>query len=270
MRETFWLRLRASRLLRKLHAVRLFASPMSGLSHLLVPVHGKRKLRVRSGPGKGLLFELNPRWETGMWEGHHELAAQKVLQEKLKPGSIFYDVGANFGFYSLLAARAGAQVFAFEPDFQNAESLERHALLNSLEAKIEIVRAAVFSMSGSILLEPADFERGHGNARVGAAGDPSRATIKVPCTTLDNFAREHAVPEVVKIDVEGAESEVLKGAEELFSNSRPRLICEVHDPLNASFVEAWLKARNYEFRWLDASEEFPRQLLAVPGGEAAP
>jgi len=237
---------------------------MSGLSHLLVPVHGKRKLRVRSGPGKGLVFELNPRWETRMWEGDHELAAQQVLQRGLQPGSVFYDVGANFGFYSLLAARVGAQVFAFEPDVQNAESLARHALLNSLEAKIEIVRAAVFSVSGSILLEPADFGRGHGNARVDTARDPSSAAIKVRCTTLDDFAREHAVPEVVKIDVEGAESEVLKGAEELFSNSRPHIICEVHDPRNASFVEAWLKTRDYEFRWLDKNEEFPRQLLATP------
>jgi len=237
---------------------------MRVLSHLLVPVHGKRKLRVRSGPGKGLLFELNPRWETRMWEGDHELAAQQVLQRELKPGSIFYDVGANFGFYSLLAARAGAQVFAFEPDVQNAESLECHASLNSLEAKIEIIRAAVFSASGSILLEPADFRRGHGNAHVGTARDPSRATIEVPCTTLDDFSRGHAVPQVVKIDVEGAESEVLKGAEELFSNSRPHLVCEVHDPLNDAFVEAWLETRDYRFRWLDGSEEFPRQLLATP------
>ena len=91
---------------------------MSGLSHLLVPVHGKRKLRVRSGPGKGLVFELNPRWETRMWEGDHELAAQQVLQRGLQPGSVFYDVGANVGFYSIIAARlvgTAGHVYAFEP-----------------------------------------------------------------------------------------------------------------------------------------------------------
>jgi len=62
----------------------------------------------------------------------------------LKPGSVLYDVGADIGFYSLLAARQSARVFAFEPDVQNVEALERHVRLNFLGAKIEVIRAAVF------------------------------------------------------------------------------------------------------------------------------
>jgi len=241
-----------------------FDGPMKSLSYLLVPSQGMRRLRVRSGPGRGLLFELNPRWETPTWDGSYELEVQRVLQERLKPGSVFYDVGANIGFYSLLAARQSAQVFAFEPDVQNAKSLERHVSLNSLGAKIEVIRAAVFSTSGFVALEPADSARGHGNAHVGPDTEHSHPTVKVPCTTLDDFAREHVVPDTIKIDVEGAESNVLKGAEELFTQSRPHLICEVHDPANASFVEAWLKTRGYELRWLDTNDGFPRQLLAAP------
>src|SRR6266480_1129083 len=114
MREALWLRLRKSPLMRRLYAMQVFAAPMKSLSYLLVPSQGMRTLRVRSGPGRGLLFELNPRWEIPTWDGSYELEVQRVLQERLKPGSVFYDVGANIGFYSLLAARQGAQVFAFE------------------------------------------------------------------------------------------------------------------------------------------------------------
>jgi FkbM family methyltransferase len=244
--------------------MQVFAAPMKSLSYLLVPSQEMRTLRVRSGPGRGLLFELNPRWEIPTWDGSYEIKVQQVLQESLKSDSVFYDVGANIGFYSLLAARHGAQVFAFEPDVRNAESLERHARLNSLGAKIEVIRAAVFSTSGFVTLEPADSARGHGNAHVGTNVENSNPTVQVPCTTLDDFAREHIAPDTIKIDVEGAESNVLKGAEKIFTNYRPLLICEVHDTVNSSFVDAWLKTRGYELRWLDTNNSFPRQLLAAP------
>jgi FkbM family methyltransferase len=244
--------------------MQVFAAPMKRLSYLLVPSKGVQTLRVRSGPGRGLLFELNPRWEIPTWDGSYELEVQRVLQERLKPGSVLYDVGANMGFYSLLAARQGAQVFAFEPDIQNAASLERHASLNLLGAKIAVIRAAVFSTTGFVALEPADSARGHGNAHVGINTESLNPTVKVPCTTLDDFAREHILPDTIKIDVEGAESKVLEGAEKLFTHTRPLLICEVHDAANASFVDAWLKTRDYEVRWLDSNDKFPRQLLAAP------
>src|SRR5258705_6161263 len=238
MREALWLRLRKSPILRRLYAMQGFAAPMKSLSYLLVPSQTMRTLRVRSGPGRGLLFELNPRWEIPTWDGSYELEVQRALQERLKPGSVLYDVGSNIGFYSLLAARQGAQVFAFEPDIQIAGSLERHARLNSLGSKIEVIRAAVFSTSGFVALEPADTARGHGNAHIGSKIQHSNPTVEVPCITLDDFVQKHSVPDTIKIDVEGAESDVLKGAECLFRRSRPHLICEVHDLANDSFVEA--------------------------------
>jgi len=265
MRETLWLKLRRSSLLRKLYAIRIFTFPMKWLSFHLVPSRGTRSLRVRSGPGKGLKFELNPRWETSAWEGNYERLVQEYLLKQLKSGGVFYDVGANFGFYSLLAARLGAQVFAFEPDDHNANSLKQHARANSLDAKIEIICKAVYSFSGSISLEPAITERGHGNAHVGGGiVESASPAVQVPCTTLDDFAERHPVPTLVKIDVEGAESDVLRGAEELFTLSRPHLLCEVHDPVNASFVAAWLSARGYAIHWLDQSDKLPTQLFAAP------
>ncbi len=234
---------------------------MTSLSYLLVPSRSKRRLRVRSGPGSGLIFEINPRWERQLWEGNHELASQQVLVEWLRGGRVFYDVGAGFGFYSSLAARLGAQVFAFEPDEENAKSLSRQAELNALTPRIEIVKLAVLSTSGVTRFEPAPQERGHGN---GQLSERCEQAITVQCTSLDDFTGVNPLPDLIKIDVEGAESEVLKGAEALFNRCRPSVICEVHDASNALFVSDWLQKKGYSVEYIGNRSEYPAHLLATP------
>lgn len=89
-------------------------------------------------------------------------------------------------------------------------------------------------------------------------------TVHVPCTTLDNFIQANPEPSLVKMDVEGAESEVLKGADRLFRICRPYLLCEIHDEQNASFAEIWLEERDYACTWLGQESSFPRHLFASP------
>ena len=91
------------------------------LCYLLVPSLRKRRLRARSGPRSGLIFEISPRWERQQLEGNHELASQQVLAEWLRSGGLFCYVGAGFGSYSSLAARSGPLVFASEPDEKNCQ-----------------------------------------------------------------------------------------------------------------------------------------------------
>ena len=264
MRERLWLLLRNSGWLRKLYSFAGARKPMIFLSYLLIPSRTKRTLRVRKGPAEGLLFEMNPRWERHLWEGEHELAVQQALADRLAPGAVFYDVGAGFGFYSVLAARVGAQVFAFEPDQQNAASLQRHAELNSLAPRIRIVRAAVLAEGGFTRFEEARQDRGHGNGHVArpAASGPTPFDM-VPCMSLTHFASENPLPNVIKIDVEGAESEVLKGAQELVDLCRPAIICEVHDATNAAFVSNWLKGAGYSVQVMDDGGVYPAHLLAM-------
>ena len=221
-----------------------------------------RRLRVRTGPAKGLAFELSPRWEHAAWEGSYELSVQRRFVEFLKPSMTVFDVGANYGFYSLLAARREARVFAFEPDSQNAQALTRHASLNGLSDRIRIVPCAVFSYSGSIRLEPRDGGV-HGNAHT-ASQPTARPTVPVRCITLDDFTASNPAPNLLKMDVEGAESEVLKGAERLFRTVRPILLCEIHDDANSRFAQEWLMQRSYSCDWLEGQATFPRHLLAVP------
>jgi FkbM family methyltransferase len=266
MREIIWLRLRNSWIAKSLYEIPGFARLMKIISYILLPSEYRGRLRVRSGPAAGLIFELNPRWEIQLWEGNYEADDQQIIQGKLKRGSIFYDVGAGFGFYSFLAARLGAKVYAFEPDVVNAEAIGRHANINSLGSNIEVCRSAVLARIGTVQFQLAPQNRGHGNGQVLDALEIEQKTITVQCTTLDEFARSNLPPDLIKIDVEGSESEVFKGAEKLFRQCRPDVICEIHDESNGSFVLEWLSRRNYSVNWIENRNKakFPRHLVGTP------
>jgi FkbM family methyltransferase len=264
MREKVWLFLRGSSLVRSLAAIRIFATPMRIASYLLVPSSGQKRMRVQAGPAKGLLFDLNPRWEHDAWDGSYELPALEAFLQLLATDMIVYDVGAGVGFYALLAARARACVIAFEPDPENAEALARHIDVNHVAKRVRIVREAVFSHTGHVKLRISKGIQMHRNTSALLGKVDSGTTFEVVCTTLDDFVKCNPVPKLVKIDVEGAESGVLQGADYLFRRYHPRLLCEIHDDSNAAFVSGWLNERGYNCRWVEKEELFPRHLLAWP------
>lgn len=264
MRDRLWLTLRRSRLIRRCCQFRLLSSFIRTWSSLAVPPARRVCVRVLAGPGKGLLVRINPRWEHALWEGSYEPITQEVVQRFCRPGSVFFDVGANFGYYSMLAARTGAKVVAFEPDLALAEDLRLHAKLNGLEDRIELQRVAVFSRTGEVFLDPAGENTAHGSAHVCSLDVPEDRAVRVPCTTLDDFVAGHLAPGLMKIDVEGAESDVLMGAERAFELTRPLVLCEVHDAANDKFVTCWLERKRYKARWLVSPAQFPRQLFGWP------
>ncbi len=218
---------------------------------------------MRSGPCRGLLLEVSPTWPTAFWEGTYESEVQLAAEARLGPGTVFYDVGGGIGFYSLLAARKGARAFVFEPLPENARSIVSHARLNSLEGSIELCPMAAYSHCGRLALEFT--QHGSQLAPGSHRWDRGRRELEVQCITLDEFSRTHPAPTLVKVDVEGGEGEVLKGAEGLFERVRPSLICELHDAENARFVNEWLKARQYSVTWL-GPPGLERNLLAEPTG----
>jgi|SRR5271156_4225603 len=264
MREKVWLFLRGSSLLRKLYAIRIFATPMRIVSYLLVPSTGQKRMRVLAGPAKGLLLDVNPRWEHDAWDGSYELPALESFRGLLASDTIVYDVGAGVGFYALVAARARASVIAFEPDPENAEAFAANIDLNRVTAQIRLVRQAVFSHTGHVTLRISKSIQTHRNTSAFVGKVDGGTICKVVCTTLDDFIVDNPVPNLLKIDVEGAESSVLQGADHLFRRFRPRLLCEIHDDSNALFVSEWLNERGYNCRWIEEKELFPRHLLALP------
>jgi hypothetical protein len=85
----------------------------------------------------------------------------------------------------------------------------------------------------------------------------------VQCTTLDDFARENPVPDLVKIDVEGCEASVIRGAEWLMREVRPSILCEIHNSDLAAEVSEIVRARNYRIEWLDDEGYTVRWLYAT-------
>lgn len=159
-------------------------------------------------------MELDLGREKAYWAGVYEPEVQDVLRERLGPGSVFWDVGAHIGFFSVCARRLGADVVAFEAAPDNAALLRRHGELNGFE----VVEAAVWRDTGGVSLEPGP------NAEqwtVRAGGD-------TPTVTLDGAAQMSAWPTLVKLDVEGAAGAVLEGAAEIVGARRTAFVCELH------------------------------------------
>lgn len=146
-----------------------------------------------------------------------------TFRETMKPGGIALDIGANVGAYSLLlgqwAGPAGA-VYAFEPAPQAFDGLVRHIALNGLGATVRPIRAAVGDVPSDahFVVSPTA-----GEGRLAASAEERARAIPVPVTTIDEFcARERIVPDLIKIDVEGSETAVLRGARETLRRCRER------------------------------------------------
>lgn len=238
-----------------------------------VPRGSRFWIQMPAGLAQGLWLNLDPRFDREYAQGLYETTIQKTLAEQLSEGGTFYDVGGHIGFVSLIAARlvgeSGA-VFTFEADPENAERIKQHVLRNGFE-QISVIPLAVWSRSGTLRFQRSSELSGHNQgAVVGTAGETSApGMVEVNALSLDEFGESHRSPTLVKIDVEGGEVEVLRGAEHLLSKARPTLICEVHNQGAKEFIEPYLAERQYSHTWLTPRREYPRHLLAVPAPEGS-
>lgn len=160
----------------------------------------------------------------GCWLGSYEMALQTQFAQDVKPGQVVYDIGANVGFYSLLAARLvgpSGRVFSFEPLPSTVAYLKKHIELNRL-TNVEVTEAAVGSAMGTAMLE---LGPSSATTRVSTEG-----SVSVQVVSIDAWrtARQGPGPQVVKIDVEGAEIQVLEGAKQTLQTFRPVIFLATH------------------------------------------
>jgi FkbM family methyltransferase len=157
------------------------------------------------------------------WLGTYEREKQKRIASELKPGSVFYDVGANVGLYSLLATRLdpAGKTYAFEPLPKNTWYLHRHFELNSIH-NAQVLELAISDHVGThSFCVTGDRSTGH----LGQDGN-----LVVRTATLDSLLQEEEIPppDYIKMDVEGAELMALRGASECIQRHRPAIFLATH------------------------------------------
>lgn len=224
-----------------------YASPLARLRRLpvlgrcvswagekLVPRDSLTWVQVQRGPAQGLWLRLNPRTGKDYFAGGGEPEVQQVLQNQLRPGMTFYDIGANIGLFSLIAGRLvgeSGRVVAFEADPEIAARLRGHVSRNGF-GRVSVEEKAVWSETKIVDFARIDPETSpdRGLGHVAAAGE--RNTIEIGAVSLDDFALTHPAPDFLKCDVEGAEIEVFQGARRLLGQKRLGIICEMHSEEN--------------------------------------
>jgi FkbM family methyltransferase len=209
-------------------------------------------LRVPQGHAGGLAFDMrylpiSHAHVGSIAGGNLESAVQEAMVRHLARGEVFYDIGANLGFFSLLAAHLSGlgegRVYAFEAAPDNAEAIRRNAELN-LIPNLGVIAKAVAARAGRGRLQVVDDQSWSKLADYGEHPYTQRV-IDVELVTIDDLVGggELPPPALVKIDVEGAEIAVLEGMRETIERHRPAIICELHDT-HVEFVAA-MRAHGY-------------------------
>jgi FkbM family methyltransferase len=199
--------------------------------------------------------------EHGYWLGSYEMNKRLAFENTVKPGSVVYDIGANVGYFTLLAAVLAGEmgkVYAFEPLPRNIDFLRKHISLNKL-TNVEVIEAAVSDHMGQALFDlGASTAMGHLSETGG---------LHVQMVSLDQMIENEdlAAPDVMKIDVEGAEHDVLHGAENLIENARPILFLDTHQREAHRKTLEFLQNHNYQIDILDGkSIQETRELIPHP------
>jgi FkbM family methyltransferase len=194
--------------------------------------------RLLVGARQGLVFYveagdrlIGPRF---VIDGEYEPATTAFLRGLVDETSVCIDVGANFGYYTCMLARLcwRGRVLAFEPDPRVHAMLQDNVSINWCERVVDARNAAVGDRDGELTLYRRIGRSGNTSIIESSAEElevfrePASEAFTVPCITLDSLADQLERVDVVKIDVEGAESLVVGGMAELVRRHRPTIVME--------------------------------------------
>jgi len=160
----------------------------------------------------------------------HEEATTGILKKIIKPGDIFLDLGANIGYFSLLAAKLTGEkgkVFAFEPEPKNFYYLQKNIEINNYK-NIYPFQKAVSDKNGTTELFICEYDSGHhtinqyGGVEVYSHGRPTeKIAIKVDTVKLDDFLADKTDHvDIIKMDIEGAEALAVEGMRNILADNK--------------------------------------------------
>jgi FkbM family methyltransferase len=199
----------------------------------------------------------------GTWEPK----VTEVVAEILRKGMTVIDVGAHVGYYSLYFAKCvgpTGRVFSFEPVPENLALLRKNVLLNQI-SWIHAYPEAVYSCTRDISFSAPGDSANSGEGSL--AHEHGGRQILVHAVSLDSFCCSGDIrPHLIKLDVEGAELEVLLGARSTIERCSPNLLIELHHldrNVAAHPVPGWLIGLGYQIRWIE-QWQWTSHILAVP------
>jgi FkbM family methyltransferase len=186
------------------------------------------------------------------YEADYEPETFSFFRESLKPGSTVLDIGAHIGLFAVVTAKlVGKQgkVFSFEPTPFTRSVLEEVVRLNGCSDVVEVRGEAVSDRLGKAIFHDTGDQISNANSLVDL--ERGKKNIEVDVISIDEFVRLKGIkPDCLKIDVEGAELDLLRGARATFTDMRPLARLGLHPPQikenGQSLTEIWQILADYK------------------------
>jgi FkbM family methyltransferase len=171
----------------------------------------------------------------------------------LKPGFVAVDIGAYIGTYSILAARHGVDVYAFEPNPFIYRDLVENLEINQVIKRVKAMNIGISNVNADSNLEIGQQRRGSGSVISSAKSDTS---LSIHLSKLDDIMPADVPISIMKIDTEGTELDIIKGASKLIAKWRPALIIESLDEFHQTNIAEYLRQFQYTFEKLKGTHNF--------------
>lgn len=188
-----------------------------------------------NGPLKGYLWSTASNYEY-ILGNYEDPETMNTFLSWLKPGSVFYDLGGHTGYYALIANKfiSSGSIYSFEPLPSAREIFEKHMLLNKRLMAADNIRLLPFAISGSDkqveFSNNSLWEQGNTYISQSAIFTAAEDKITVQCRSIDGLLEKgYDKPDIIKIDVEGAEYDVLQGAVNSLQQYKPNILLATHD-----------------------------------------
>lgn len=226
------------------------------LKHFFKELFSGIVVKIQNGPLKGKKWIATS--GSKFIKGSFETYKAKAFLEHFREGDTFYDIGAHFGYFSLMASEKSDKIFSFEPRPANRKFFEKHMRLNKVKG-VQLLPYAIGDKTGTVRF----------NTQTGSATGhvDDNGNLEVEMIHIDQWVQNGKLPEpdFIKIDVEGGEIEVIKGCQHTISTHRPKLLIATHSDELHKAVMQFLKGQKYQTEVLEPeSETGDTEILALP------
>jgi FkbM family methyltransferase len=239
----------------------------TSITRILGDGTGHVVLRTLSGPARGLRFRLNLKefGEPPYFYGTYELAEARAIGRICRQGWVVWDCGVYLGYYTNLFSRLvgpNGSVVAFEPDPRNIERTKTNLALNGFH-NVRFVQAAIGAPVSEIDFVISYNTNSHiRGAYIGvdysdyATREQTDELIRVRCMSLDEAYQSPDIPcpDLIKIDIEGAELLALHHLHKITTEARPIIVLELHNPECDAAAWEFSQKANYSLESLDTGQ----------------